>query len=45
MRAGLGWALLKAGKGAEAAVELRAVLDVSPRNALALDGLKALPGR
>jgi tetratricopeptide (TPR) repeat protein len=46
VRAGLGWALLKAGKGPDAAVELRAVLDVAPRNVLAAEGMKALgPGR
>lgn len=41
VRGGLGWALLKSGKAADAAVEFRTVLDVSPRNALAADGLKA----
>ena len=41
VRDGLGWSLLKMGKPAEAAVELRAVLEVAPRNALALDGMKA----
>lgn len=45
VRSGLGWSLLKAGKGTEAAAELRAVLDISPRNALAADGIKALGGR
>jgi len=45
VRAGLGWAWLKAGKAAEAAGEFRAVLDVAPRNALAGDGLKAAGGR
>lgn len=45
VRAGLGWALLKAGKAAEAASEFRAVLDVAPKNALALDGIKASGGR
>ena len=41
VRDGLGWSLLKMGKPAEAAAELRAVLEVAPRNALALEGLKA----
>jgi tetratricopeptide (TPR) repeat protein len=42
VRAGLGWSLFKMGKGSEAAAELRAVLEIAPRNALAADGLKAL---
>ena len=41
VRAGLGWALFKMGKSAEAAAEFRTVLGVAPKNALALDGLKA----
>jgi tetratricopeptide (TPR) repeat protein len=41
VRDGLGWSLLKMGKAAEALVELRAVLDVAPRNTLALEGVKA----
>lgn len=45
VRAGLGWAWLKAGKTSDAATEFRAVLDVAPKNALALDGLKAAGGR
>jgi tetratricopeptide (TPR) repeat protein len=45
VRSGLGWSLLKAGKGAEAAGELRAVLDIAPKHALAAEGLKALAGR
>ncbi|MFT3767455.1 MAG: tetratricopeptide repeat protein [Minicystis sp.] len=45
VRAGLGWALLKSGKAAEAASEFRTVLEVAPKNALALDGLKAAGGR
>jgi tetratricopeptide (TPR) repeat protein len=45
VRSGLGWSLLKAGKGAEAAGEFRAVLDVAPRNTLAAEGMKALGGR
>lgn len=45
VRSGLGWALLKSGKAAEAATEFRAVLEVAPKNALALDGLKASGGR
>jgi tetratricopeptide (TPR) repeat protein len=45
VRSGLGWSLLKAGKGVEAAAEFRAVLDVAPRNTLAAEGLKALGGR
>ena len=40
-RAGLGWSLLKLGKGFEAAKTFRAILDVAPRHALARDGLKA----
>jgi tetratricopeptide (TPR) repeat protein len=45
VRAGLGWALLKSGKAAEAAAEFRSVLEVAPKNALALDGWKASGGR
>lgn len=45
VRAGLGWALLKSGKPAEAAAEFRTVLEVAPKNQLALDGLKASGGR
>jgi tetratricopeptide (TPR) repeat protein len=42
VRAGLGWSLFKMGKGGEAATEFRAVLEIAPRNALALDGMKAV---
>jgi len=45
VRGGLGWALLKGGKAAEAASEFRAVLEIAPKNALAADGLKAAGGR
>jgi tetratricopeptide (TPR) repeat protein len=45
VRSGLGWSLLKAGKGAEAAGEFRAVLDIAPKNTLAAEGMKALGGR
>lgn len=45
VRAGLGWALLKSAKAAEAAGEFRAVLTIAPKNALALDGLKASGAR
>ncbi|MFO0763153.1 MAG: tetratricopeptide repeat protein, partial [Byssovorax sp.] len=41
VRAGLGWALLKSGKAADAAKEFREVLEIAPKNALSLDGLKA----
>jgi tetratricopeptide (TPR) repeat protein len=44
VRSGLGWSLLKAGKGSDAAAEFRAVLDVAPRNVLAAQGLKAASG-
>jgi hypothetical protein len=44
-RSGLGWSLLKSGKGAEAAAEFRAVLEIAPRHALAAEGLRALGGR
>jgi tetratricopeptide (TPR) repeat protein len=39
--AGLGWALLKAGKSAQAAEAFDQVLAIAPKNALALDGMKA----
>ncbi len=41
VRAGLGWACLKSGKAADAAREFREVLEIAPKNTLALDGLKA----
>ena len=40
-RTGLGWALLKKGKAADAVKEFRAVLEFAPKNALARDGLVA----
>lgn len=45
VRAGLGWSLLKMGKTSEASAEFHAVLEISPRNALAADGLKAAGAR
>lgn len=39
-RAGLGWSLFKAGKKDDAAKVFADVLDISPRNALALDGIR-----
>jgi tetratricopeptide (TPR) repeat protein len=46
VRTGLGWSLLKEGKGADAATELRTVLEIAPRNALAAEGLRVMgPGR
>lgn len=44
VRAGVGWSLLKLGKAAEAAKEFREVLQFAPRNALAIEGLKAAGG-
>ncbi|MDC0682867.1 MULTISPECIES: tetratricopeptide repeat protein [Sorangium] len=41
VRSGLGWSLLKMGKGGDAARELRRVLDIAPKHALARDGLRA----
>jgi tetratricopeptide (TPR) repeat protein len=40
VRAGLGWSLLKMGKGPDAARAFAEVLDLSPRNTLALEGIK-----
>jgi tetratricopeptide (TPR) repeat protein len=41
VRSGLGWSLLKQGKSAEAAREFRELLSISPRHALAREGLQA----
>lgn len=41
VKAGLGWSMLKAGKREASAKVFAEVLDVSPKNALALDGIKA----
>lgn len=43
VRSGLGWSLLKAGKSAEASRELRELLSIQPRHALAKQGLELLP--
>jgi tetratricopeptide (TPR) repeat protein len=42
MRNGVGWTLLKLGRGKESAQAFREVLQVSPKNASALEGLQAL---
>jgi tetratricopeptide (TPR) repeat protein len=42
VRGGLGWSLLKLGRTADAAAVFSEVLVFSPRNALALDGVRAL---
>lgn len=44
VQSGLGWALLKQGKLPEASAEFHHILDVSPRNELAKEGLKATGG-
>jgi tetratricopeptide (TPR) repeat protein len=41
VRAGLGWALLKLGRNDEAASAFREVLEIAPKNVLALQGLSA----
>src|SRR5262249_50652002 len=45
VRDGLAWSLIKQGKGVEAVKELRAVLDIAPKNALALEGMRAIGAR
>jgi Flp pilus assembly protein TadD len=40
VRSGVGWSLLKMGKKADAAIAFASIVDVAPKNALALDGLK-----
>lgn len=42
VRSGLGWSLLKAGRAAEATRELRELLSIQPRHALAKQGLEIL---
>lgn len=42
VRSGLGWSLLKAGKSVEASRELRELLSIQPRHALAKQGLELL---
>lgn len=42
MRNGVGWSLLKLGKGKEAAQAFRGVLAIAPKNALAQEGMRAL---
>ena len=42
VRSGLGWSLLKQGKSADAGRELRELLSIQPRHALAKQGLEAL---
>ncbi len=44
IRTGLGWALLKQGKGADAAREFEQVLKVAPKQASAREGLLAVKG-
>ncbi len=44
VQSGLGWSLLKQGKLPEASAEFHHILDVSPRNELAKEGLKATGG-
>ena len=44
VRSGLGWALLKGGKAGEALREFRALLEIAPKHALGLEGLKASGG-
>ena len=41
VRSGLGWALLKLGRKADAASTFREVLEIAPKNTLALQGLAA----
>jgi tetratricopeptide (TPR) repeat protein len=41
VRSGLGWALLKGGKAADAMKEFQAILEIAPKNALAREGLSA----
>lgn len=41
VRSGLGWSLLKMGKGGDAAKEFRQILEVAPKHALAREGLTA----
>jgi hypothetical protein len=40
-QSGLGWSLLKQGKKSDAAAAFARVLEIAPRNELALDGLRA----
>jgi protein O-GlcNAc transferase len=44
VRDGLAWSLIKMGKGVDAVKELHAVLDVAPKNGLALEGIRTLGG-
>ena len=45
VRGGLGWSLLKMGKGDEAARVFAAIVEVAPKNALAADGVRAAGAR